>query len=589
MYNKEGNNYFRKVKGGCFMKKNRLFWLIAMIFMLGIFLAACGEGDNADSSVDTTNTEKTEDTEEATSEDLDEEQVLNLVERAEIPSVDSVLADDAVSFNVLNNIAEGLFRLDQDNVAVPAMAEGEPEISEDGTIYTFKLRNANWSDGTPVTAHDFVFAWQRAVDPDTGSSYGPYMMTGIIKNATEIAAGSLDKSELGVEAKDDKTLVVTLERPVPYFMSLMAFGTFYPQNEAYVTAQGENYAANSDSLLSNGPFILKNWDGTGLSWSMEKNPEYWDAETVKLDKINVDVVKEPGTSVNLYNDGQKDRVTLSGEFAMQYADDVEVEQVLKPTVYYLKLNQERDGKKTPLSNVKLRQALAMSFNKQDMVDVVLANGSIKADFLVPTGFAFDENKQDFREVNGDMLPFNAEEAAKLWEEGMKEEGLTEVTFEYITGDTELSKNLDAYLKSQMESNLKGLKLNIKSLPFNVKLDLDAAQDYDIQSTGWAPDFQDPVTFLDLFQSESSQNNMSFSNEKFDALLEKAKGELALDPAARWKALAEAEKVVVEEEASIVNLYQTGSMSLQKPYVHGIVAHPFTGDYSYKWAYIAGKK
>ncbi|MDI2587688.1 peptide ABC transporter substrate-binding protein [Psychrobacillus sp. NEAU-3TGS] len=571
------------------MLKNKLFWLLGMILVLGIFLAACGEGDNADSSVDTNDAEQAEGTEKATGDKLDKEQVLNLVERAEIPSVDSVLADDAVSFNVLNNIGEGLFRLDQENVAVPAMAESEPEVSEDGLTYTFKLRDAKWSDGTPVTAKDFVFAWQRAVDPATGSTYGPYMMTGIIKNATEIANGQLDKSELGVEAKDDKTLVVTLERPVPYFISLMAFGTFYPQNEAYVTAQGENYGTNSESLISNGPFILKNWDGTGLSWSMEKNPEYWDAETVKLDMINVDVIKEPGTAVNLYNNGEKDRVGLTGEFAMQYADDVEVEQVLKPTVYYLKLNQERNGEKTPLSNVKLRKAIAMSFNKKDMVDVVLANGSIQADFLVPTGFAFDENKQDFRDVNGDMLPFNAEEAAKLWEEGLKEEGLTEVTFEYISGDTELSKNLDAYLKSQMESNLKGLTLNIKNLPFNVKLDLDAAQDYDIQSTGWAPDFQDPVTFLDLFQSESSQNNMSFSNEKFDALLEKAKGELALDPAARWTALAEAEKVVVEEEASIVNLYQTGTMSLQKPYVHGIVAHPFTGDYSYKWTYISGKE
>lgn len=573
------------------MKKSKFIWLLGMVLVLGIFLVACGGEDNADTSDDTKETENVDvdGTEDTASEEIDEEQILNLVERAEIPSVDSVLADDAVSFNVLNNIGEGLFRLNQENIATPAMAEGEPKVSEDGLTYTFKLRDAKWSDGTAVTANDFVFAWQRAVDPATGSSYGPYMMSGTIQNATEISAGSMDKAELGVEAKDDKTLVVTLVRPIPYFESLMAFGTFYPQNEAYVTGQGENYAANSDSLLSNGPFILTNWDGTGLTWSMEKNPEYWDAETVMLDTINVDVIKEPGTSVNLYNNGEKDRVVLSGEFAMQYADNEEVENVLKPTVYYLKLNQERNGEKTALSNVKLRKAIAMSFNKQDLVDVILANGSIPADFLVPTEFAFDENKKDFREVNGGMLPFNAEEAAKLWEEGMKEEGLTEVELEYISGDTELAKNMDAYLKAQMEGNLKGLTLTLKNVPFNVKLDLDAAQDYDIQSTGWAPDFQDPVTFLDLFLTGSSQNNMSFSNEKFDTLLNQAKGELALDPAARWKALAEAEKIIVEEEASIANMYQTGSMALQKPYVHGIIAHPFTGDFSYKWAYISGKE
>ncbi|WP_313893747.1 peptide ABC transporter substrate-binding protein [Psychrobacillus sp.] len=570
------------------MKKSKLMWLLGMILIFGIFLVACGKEESTDTSGETKNTENTDGTEETTSNKLDDEQILNLVERAEIPSMDSVLADDAVSFNALNNVAEGLFRLNEENVAIPAMAESEPEVSEDGLTYTFKLRDAKWSDGTPVTAKDFVFAWQRAVDPDTGSTYGPYMMSGTIKNATEISTGSMDKAELGIEAKDDKTLIVTLERPVPYFASLMAFGTFYPQKEEYVTAQGTNYATNSESLLSNGPFILTNWDGNGLSWTMEKNPEYWDAETVKLDTINIDVVKEAATSVNLYNNGEKDRVVLTGEYAMQYADNEEVEQVLKPTVYYLKFNQERNGNKTPLSNVKLRKALAMSFNKQDMVDVVLANGSIPADFLVPTAFAYDENKKDFREVNGDMLPFNAEEAAKLWEEGMKEEGLTELKLDYISGDTDLAKNMDAYLQAQMETNLKGLKLNLKNVPFNVKLDLDAAQDYDIQSTGWAPDFQDPVTFVDLFQSESSQNNMSYNNEKFDALLDQAKGELALDPAARWQVLAEAEKMIVEEDAAIANMYQTGSMSLQKPYVHGIIAHPFTGDYSYKWAYISGK-
>lgn len=575
-------------KGGIFVKnKRKTISLIWMLLILSIFLAACSGGEDENKSKGDTDNEAA--TEETASGELDATQELNLTEGAEIPSMDSVLADDAVSFNVLNNVAEGLFRLDQENMAVPAMAEGEPEVSEDGLTYTFKLRDANWSDGTPVTASDFVFAWQRAVDPDTGSSYGPYMMGGTIKNAAEIAAGEMDKAELGIEATDEKTLVVSLERPIPYFVSLMAFGTFYPQNENFIRAQGESYGTTSENLLSNGPFILTNWDGTGLSWSMEKNPEYWDAETVKLETINVDVIKEASTGVNLYTSGEKDRVGLSGEFAMQYADDEEVVQVLKPTVYYLKFNQERDGGKTPLANTKLRQALAMSFNKQDLVDVVLANGSIPADFLVPTEFAFDENNEDFREVNGGMLPFNPEEAAKLWSEGLEEEGMTEVTLEYVSGDSELAKNMDAYLKSQMEGNLEGLTLNIQNVPFNVKLDMDAAQDYDIQSTGWAPDFQDPITFLDLFQTGSSQNNMSYSNENLDNLLNQARGELALNPEERWQALAEAEKIIVEEDAAIANMYQTGGMSLQKPYVHDIIAHPFTGDFSYKWAYISGKE
>ncbi|MGB6780023.1 peptide ABC transporter substrate-binding protein [Planococcus citreus] len=560
------------------IKRNKA-WALLMTASLAAMLTACG-GDQESAS----------DTEsEAGHGELDSVQELRLTTGSGIPTMDSVLADDAVSFTMLNNAGEGLYRLDQQNTAIPAIASAEPEISEDGLTYTFKLRDANWSDGSPVTAHDFVFAWQRAADPETGSTYGPYMMAGTIKNAAAIAEGKLDKSELGITAKDDQTLVVSLERPIPYFLSLMAFGTFYPQKEAYVTEHGDQYAVDSENLLSNGPFILANWDATAASWELEKNPEYWDAETVKLDKVEFNIVPDPGTGVNLYETGEADRAGLAGEFAMQYAEDEEVVRVLKPSVYYLQFNQEREGEPTPLANPKLRKALALSFNKQDLADVVLANGSIPADFLVPTEFTFDANNEDFRQLNGDMMEFNAEEAKDLWAKGLEEEGLTEVSLEYLSGDTELSKKIDAYMKDQMEGNLEGLTLEMSQVPFNVLLDKNEAQDYDIQSTGWGPDFQDPITFLDLFATESPQNTMAYSNEQVDELLEQANGELALKPEERWQALAEVEKILVEEDAAIANMYQFGSMALQKPYVHDVITHPFTGDFSYKWAYIAGRE
>lgn len=560
------------------IKRNKA-WSLALAASLAMALAACGGEEQPASDTDST----------AGNGQLDSVQELRLTTGSGIPSMDSVLADDAVSFTMLNNAGEGLYRLDQQNTPIPAMASGEPEISEDGLTYTFTLRDANWSDGSPVTAHDFVFAWQRAADPETGSTYGPYMMAGTIKNADAIAQGELDKSELGISAQDDKTLAVSLERPIPYFLSLMAFGTFYPQKEAYVAEHGDQYAMDSGKLLSNGPFVLANWEAAAMSWELEKNPEYWDAENVKLDKVEFNIVPDPGTGVNLYETGEADRAGLAGEFAMQYAEDEEVVGVLKPSVYYLQFNQEREGEPTPLANPKLRKALALSFNKQDLADVVLANGSIPADFLVPTEFTFDVNNEDFRKVNGDMMEFNAEQAKALWAEGLEEQGLTEVTLEYLSGDTELSKKIDAYMKDQMEGNLEGLTLKMSQVPFNVLLDKNEAQDYDIQSTGWGPDFQDPITFLDMFATESPQNTMSYSNEKLDALLEQADGELALKPEERWQALAEAEKIIVEEDAAIANMYQFGSMALQKPYVHDVIAHPFTGDFSYKWAYISGRE
>ncbi len=568
------------------MKNSKLVWLLSLLLVVGLFLAACGgEEDAKDTTTDTDDKDATTEESEVAA---DEEQVLNLIQTAEIPTMDSALVTDAVGFDLLNNVNEGLYRLNQENVAVPAISDGEPTVSEDGLVYTFTLRDSNWSDGTPVTANDFEFAWKRAMNPDTASEYGPYMMNGVIKNATAITNGEAEYTELGVKALDEKTLEVTLEKPIPYFLSLMSFGTYLPQKEEFVTAQGDNYAKNSEALLYNGPFTLANWDGTGLSWQLLKNEQYWDKETVKLTEINYDVVKENSTAVNLYTNGEKDRTTLSGEYAMQYAADPELLLEADTSTFYFKYNQERLGEKTPLANVNIREAITKAFNKEDLASVVLANGSTAAYSFVPSEFAFDEDGNDFREVNGDMAVFNVDEAKAAWDKGLKELGVTELTLEILGGDTELSKKMDEYLKSQLETNLPGLTITLKEVPFNVRLDLDTNQDYDIQVAGWGPDYQDPFSFLSLWETGGGNNQMSYSNPEYDKLLQDINGSLAQDIPARWEAMAKAEKMIVEEDYAVGPIYQRGYMFLAKPYVKGIVSHPFGGDYSYKWAYVEGK-
>lgn len=570
------------------MKRNKMLLLLALSFVLSVILAACGSDDKAKENA-SSGADDNKNTEQDTKSEPDAEQVLNLMESAAIPSVDSAIVEDAVGFNVLNNVNEGLYRLNLENVAEPAMAAEEAVVSEDGLTYTFKIRDAKWSDGTPVTAHDFVFAWQRAIDPATGSPYGPFMMSGVIKNATAISEGTMDKSELGVVAEDDKTLVVSLERPVPYFLSLMSFGTFYPQKEEFVTAKGDAYATNSDSLLYNGPFILTEWDGTGDSWVYKKNEHYWDAENVSLETINVNVVKDSATAVKLYNDGKKDRAGVSGDLALQYANHEEA--VLQPDtgVFYFKFNQERDGKETPLANVNIRKAIAKAFQKEDLADVVLANGSMAANYFVPKNFAYDESGKDFRELSGDHLVYDVEEAKSYWKKGLEELGVSELELEILGGDTELSKKMDEYFKAQLEKNLEGLKITLKEVPFSVRLELDSNQDYDIQVSGWSPDFQDPISFLDLFVTDSTNNLMSFSNAEYDELIAASKEELALDPKARFEAFAKAEKILLEEEAAIAPIFQRGLIQLEKPYFKDLGIHPFGADYSYKWAYISGKE
>lgn len=553
------------------MKKSKFLLFLGFTLILSMFLAACnGGGDTKD--------EPAKDGDTAQKEDVP--QVLNLIESAEIPTMDSVKGTDAVAFNVMNNVFEGLMRLGQDNEPVLGVAAEEPTVSEDGTVYTFKIReDAKWSDGSPVTANDFVFAWRRAVDPEVGSEYGPYMMNGVIKNAEKVSAGELPVEELGVKAIDEKTLEVTLERPVPYFISLMTFPTFYPQKEAFVTEKGDQYASNSDNLLYNGPFVLTDWDGTGLSWKMVKNENYWDKDTVKLSEINVNVVKEVGTAVNLYETGEIDRVGLSGEFVLQYQGHEELITELEPVLFWLKLNQKNEA----LANIDIRKAISMAIDRQSLVDNILANGSVVANYAVPKDFVFF-NGEDFRAGNGDLLAYDAEKAKEHWQKGLEALGKTELELELLAGDTETAKKMNEYIKDQLEKTLPGFKLKLKEVPFKIRLDLDTKQEYDIQMAGWGPDYQDPMTFMDLWVTDGGHNHMSYSNPEFDKLINAAKTDLTSDLEARWKALQDAEKIVMED-AAFAPLYQRGRTVLQKPYVKGLVTHPFGADFSYKWAYV----
>jgi len=562
------------------MKNNSFMWLISLMLVLSVFLAACGDKkESADISGGA----------EKRATDGDVSQVLNLVEVAEIASADSAIAEDAISTKVLNNVMEGLYRVNEEGILAPAMAKVEPEISEDGMTYTFKIRDAQWSNGAPVTAHDFVYAWRRAIDPNTASPYGPYLMEGMIKNATEIGEGKAEVADLGIMAEDDKTLVVQLERPVAYFLSLTSFATFLPLNEEFVTASGDKYAANSNAMIYNGPFSLADWDGTG-SWRYVKNDTYWDAASVKLDEIIVDIIKETATAVKLYEQGKKDRVVLTAEYAMQYADDPNIINEVETAVFYFKMNQMRDGKPTPLANADIRKAIARAFNKEELADVVLANGAKAANFLVANDFVLDENGKDFRDYSEDFTVYDVKEAQAFWEKGLKALGTDNVTIEFLGGDAESSKKQQEWFKSELERNLPGLTIELKEVPSAVRLELDDTSNYDIQATGWGPDFQDPISFMELFVTGSPQNKMGYSNLAYDELIESTKTTFANDPIKRFEIFAEAEKILLEDDAAIAPTYQRGGMFLRNPAVKGIAINPFGSDFSYKWMYIeaAGK-
>ncbi|SFJ65603.1 oligopeptide transport system substrate-binding protein [Halobacillus dabanensis] len=568
------------------MKKTN--WLLLVLaLVLSMFLAACSGGsDDTSNSTDDADTEETDSGDSSSEEEAatgDSEQVLNLLDTAEIPTMDASLATDAVAFQWLGSTTDGLYRLGEGAETEPGIAT-DHEVSEDALTWTFNLReDAVWSNGDPVTAHDFVYAWQRAVDPDTGSEYGPYMMNGVIKNAEAVNAGDVPVEELGVTAEDDYTLVVELEKPVPYFESLTTFGTFLPLNQSFVEEQGDQYALEADTLLSNGPFVITEWNH-GEGWTLEKNEDYWDAENVKLEQINVRVVKETATGVNLYDTGEVDRVNLSAEFVDQYSTSDEYRIIEEPTLFYVKMNQENEI----LSNVNARKAIQMVIDRQGITNTILNNGSIPSGGHMPKNFVqHPESGEDFRELNGDLVQTDVEKAKELWATAKEELGIEEAELGYLGGDSEVAQNMDAFIKDQLEQ-LEGLTVNVESVPFQVRLDRDTAMDYDLQNSGWGPDYIDPNTFMNMYVTDGANNKTGFSSEEYDSLIQKAGDELALEPAERFDAFLEAEKILIEEEAVLAPLYQRARAQLLKPYVKGVVVNPMGPDYNYKHAYIEGK-
>jgi oligopeptide transport system substrate-binding protein len=556
------------------MKLKNWLLFLAMGLVLSIGLVACS-GDEPASN------EGSED--EGKTEEKAGEKVLSFTNPEAIPSMDPSLATDESSFVYLAATTEGLYRLDEDTQPSDGIAT-EHEVSEDGLTWTFTLReDAVWSNGDPVTAHDFVYSWQRAVNPDTGSEYGPYMMNGVIKNATAVSTGEAPVEELGVKADGDFKLVVELENPTPYFETLTTFGTFLPLNQKFVEEQGDKFAISSDSLLSNGPYKIENWDSTSNSWDLVKNEDYWDAETVQMDKLNFQVVKDPQTALALYEEGTVQRIDLSSDLVDQFVTSDEYAISADTFVYFLKFNQTTTE---ALANKNIRAAISRAFDKDALVGEILNNGSIAANGLVPKDFTpMPETGKDFREVSGDLVTYDVEAAKEFWAKGLEELGTDSVELEFLADDDETTKTLVQYVANQLSTNLEGLKVNIKQVPKEQRLDLDTKMDYELQLTRWGPDFLDPFTYMNLFITDGGNNMTGYSSETYDKLVSETATTYATDNVARYNNFLEAEKLLFED-AVIAPVYQASRAQLISPTVEGVFVNPFGATYEYKWANVA---
>ena len=482
-----------------------------------------------------------------------------------IRDLDSTTTTDTVSSGILINVIEGLYRLDENEDPQPGQAE-KVEISADKLTYTFTLRDGiTWSNSDPVTSQDFKYAWLRALDPETAGQYA-YILSTFIEGATEYNEGKGAAEDVAVEAPDDKTLEVRLVAPSPFWLGLTAFHTYLPQNQRFVEEQGEQYAQSADALLYNGPYVLTEVN-LAEGATLVKNDDYWDAETVDIQRVEGSIVKELATAVNLHESGDLDVTEISQEYVTKYRDSEDFYSLNTASIFYLVPNED----KVPLfRNENIRKALQMSFQKQALANNILRNGSEPADGFVPPGIAGPKGET----FQGPVTPeYDPEEARRLFQQGIEEEGGENPTIELLSYDTATGRDLATFLQSQLQDNL-GAKIDVLVQPFDRKLELEDNGEFQLSYQGWIADYNDPMTFLDLWETDSPFNTGGYSNERYDDLIAQAKKET--DDARRMDLLLEAERTLIEDDAACAPIYYEGVAWLVEPSIKNFTYYRLSG-------------
>lgn len=528
--------------------------LVLVAFLMTVTLTACGSSSGSDSST------------------------VVVAKDVDVMTMDSILATDGMSFEVISATIDGLFTIDKEGNPLPALSDGEPTVSEDGKTITFKLKDAKWSNGEAVTANDFVFAWQRLADPKTASEYSYMLASGVaeVVNADEVIAGTKDKSELGVKAIDEKTLEVKVNKSVPFFNSLLSFPVFFPQNEKFVTEQGDQYAQTPANFLSCGPFKFEAWTAKS-EIKLVKNDQYWDKDNVKTENLTFKIIADANPSALSFDNEEVDFSKLSGQLVEKYKDNENFKNVLDGYLWFLSINVEKTD--SALDNVNLRKAIALSINKDDIANDILKDGSVGADYFIPKELATGPDGKDYRESTGTYLGFDEAKAKELYETAKAETGKTAFNIELLYEEEGNIKQVAEFIKSKVEANLPGVTFTLKSQPKKNRIELMKTQSYDIAIHRWGPDYADPTTYFNIVSEGNSQNYGMYAGTEFNALMNEAS--TTTDLTERWTALQKAEKVLLEDDAAVIPLYQVGGATLVRKNVTGIENHTVGVPYIYK--------
>lgn len=460
----------------------------------------------------------------------------------------------------IQHLFDGLTRQDKDGKTVPAIAESW-DVSADGLNYTFHLRDAKWSDGQPVKASDFEYAWKRALDPALASEYAYQVL--YLKNGYEYNQGKAKAEDVGVKATDDKTLQVTLAAPTAYFIDLCWTPTYMPLRKDIVDAAPLDWFTKPETLIGNGPYKLKSWEHSS-EIIMEKNDTYWDAaNTAFIKNITWTLLDDEAAALSGFEAGDLDIVdSLVPQAEIQNlvaAGKAKIRDMLG--TYYIYLNNT----KAPFDNPKVRQALTLAIDRQYIVDKVARGGQLPAVGIVPYKVPDVDASADFRTKGGELLPKNPDVAkAKqlLAEAGYPDgKGFPEVEMYYNTQSGH--KAIMEAVTEMWKTNLGITSFKTPNMEWKVLQDKINAGDYWISRMGWIGDYIDPMTFFDMFLSDASQNQIKYNNPEYDKLIREAK--TSNDQTLRMGNMHKAEQIIIND-AGLIPIYYYVSVMLENPAV-----------------------
>lgn len=502
----------------------------------------------------------------ASSGKKEDDNTINIAIMNDMMTMDSSIVSDESSYSLISLCQSGLTQFGEDKKVHPDLAESW-DVSEDGLTYTFHLRDGIvWSNGDPITANDFVYGFQRLVDPDTASEYSYLMSSLNVENAQDVIDGKKSVDELGVEAKDDQTFVVHLTVPCTFFEACMTNPQFYPLNKKYVESQGDQYALSVDNMIYSGVYTMSDWVA-GNHYTFTHNDSYWDQENYPQQTMNVSLVQEAQTAEMMYESGSLDFMNLTGEMVEQYKDTEGYQSTLTAGVWWLAPNMED----AYLSNENLRRAISYAIDRKTLAEDVLKTGAVEADGLIASGLVTDSKGNDFRDVAEDYTEYDVKKASEYYAKAVKELGKDAVV-DIIYDDADDSSKVAANIQQMLNDACPTMTVTLSANPKKTRISKMLDHDFSLGLTRWVPDYADAQSYLDTFLTSSSMDFGQYNNPKFEALETKAtSGEDAADADKRFEDMIEAEKILIGEDQGMIPLYQEGGAVLVNPKVKGYIA------------------